>query len=129
MGWSVYVAGLDVDLKNEFLSYFPNFNYEGGVLSKSETHSVGSVASDDEENLDNHEVAHPNRQRRHSRNRPACPFVEPVMITTATRYLNRLDKMGFTIISSTVDSSVENNYNKKCYVWTVQRSSSILPDS
>lgn len=28
--------------------------------------------------------------------------------------------MGFNIISSTVDSSVETNCNKKCYIWTLQ---------
>jgi len=113
MGWSISLVGLEVDLKNEFLSYFPNFNYEGGVLCKNETSLTGFGMPVEDSNFENESP--PGRIRRSSQ-----MFVEPLMFSTATRYLNRLSKMGFSVVSSTVDSSVENNYNKKCYVWTLQ---------
>jgi hypothetical protein len=123
LGWSVFLTGLAVDLKNEFQSYFPNFSYEGGVLSKNETQLGDFGASEDDESYETVDALsnlNPTN-RRGSPSRTRALFVEPLMLSTVTRYLNRLDKMGFTIVGSVIDSSVENNCNKKCYVWTLQK--------
>ena len=100
-------------MKNEFVWHFPKFQREQSLIYLSETTPVSPIengAGTDTNGNGNTCLAF-------------TIYPESAVMSQITKYLNRLDLMGFRIISSTVDnSSVETNCIKKCYTWTLQTS-------